>query len=92
MTNILKPLLPVLFPLILFTFFFFPVALKAQDVPPGPTKEYFESLGEVIKWLPKEGKDGYRPGQAKGAKIRFKHDFELSPDKHRRWILQKNSA
>jgi hypothetical protein len=91
MTSILKakPLWAVFFPLIVFSLFFFSVALKAQDVPPAPTQEYFESLGHVIKWLPQEGDEGYRPGQAKGAQIEFRRDFKKSESQDR-WVVHKN--
>lgn len=75
--------------LLFIALFTFRLHAQSSAVKPGPTPEYFASLGEISKWLPLEGNDGHRPGKAKGAQVRFSADFQLSDDQ-KRWILHKD--
>jgi hypothetical protein len=81
--------LAVFFSLVLLAFFFFPLALKAQDVAPEPTQEYFLSLGCVTKWLPLEDDKDYRKGYAQGAVIKFKNDFKKASNQ-KKWTVHKD--
>jgi hypothetical protein len=57
-----------------------------------PDRSYFEALGEIIDWVPLPGDDGYEPGCAKGAAIRFRRDFHLSPEQKMapKWNIHKD--
>ncbi|MDR2198161.1 MAG: hypothetical protein LBR53_01665 [Deltaproteobacteria bacterium] len=44
----------------------------------------------MIKWLPAEGDEGYAPGRAKGAQIKFANDFKLS-ELQNDWNIHKNA-
>ncbi|MDR2443040.1 MAG: hypothetical protein LBE31_05920 [Deltaproteobacteria bacterium] len=63
------------------------VGLAADGkLSPAPTREFFESLGEVVEFVPLKGEEGYSPDHAYGAVIRFAEEFEKT-DEFRDWTL-----
>jgi hypothetical protein len=59
---------------------------KDGTVSPAPTKEYFESLGEIVEFVPLKGEEGYSPDHAYGAVIKFAEEFKKT-DEFADWTL-----
>jgi hypothetical protein len=60
---------------------------EEKKLNPRPTKEFFETLGEIVNLVPLEGKEGYSPDYAYGAAIVFAEDF-VKTEEFRNWTLQ----